>query len=42
MDDQVIMYVTRMIQLIIFIPIILAFRQLYRDVYDNPGNSDKN
>jgi|14BtaG_2_1085337.scaffolds.fasta_scaffold159234_2 hypothetical protein len=41
MEDSTIIILTRAFQLFICIPIILAFRQLYKDVYDNESEAYK-
>jgi len=39
MEQSTIIILTRLMQFIMFIPIILAFRQLYKDVYDNESDT---
>lgn len=39
MDEVTRMFLTRGLQIAMWIPIILAARQLYRDVYDNKPNT---
>ena len=38
MNEFTIIILTRLVQLVMIIPVVLAFRQLYRDVYDNADN----
>ncbi len=39
MDEATRIFLTRSLQIAMWIPIILAARQLYRDVYDNQSNT---
>ncbi len=39
MDEVTRIFLTRGLQIAMWIPIILAARQLYRDVYDNQSNT---
>ena len=41
MDETTRMIVTRLFQLVMLLPVIFAFRQLYKDVYDNKSVSNK-
>jgi hypothetical protein len=41
MDELTRIILTRAIQLFMCIPIILAFRQLWKDVYDNQSDTYK-
>lgn len=39
MDETTRIFLTRGLQIAMWIPVILAARQLYRDVYDNQPNT---
>jgi hypothetical protein len=41
MDETTRIILTRAIQILMFIPIIFAFRQLYKDVHDNQSDTHK-
>ena len=41
MDETTRIILTRAIQILMFIPIIFAFRQLYRDVHDHKSDTHK-
>jgi hypothetical protein len=42
MDETTRIILTRAIQILMFIPIIFAFRQLYRDIHDNKPDTYEN
>jgi hypothetical protein len=41
MDETTRMIVTRLFQLFMLVPVIFAFRQLYKDVYDHKPDTHK-
>ena len=41
MEQDTIIILTRLMQIVMFIPIIMWFRQLYKDVYDNESDPNQ-
>ena len=39
MEQDTITILTRLVQIVMLIPIIMGFRQLYKDVYDNESDT---
>jgi len=39
MEQSTITILTRLMQIVMLIPIIMGFRQLYKDVYDNESDT---
>ena len=39
MEQNTITILTRLMQIVMLIPIIMGFRQLYKDIYDNQSDT---